>query len=422
MQNSQVGNFFRAVSVNHSCAPIEVREQLAFNRDDTRAFLLRLKESLGVGEAILLSTCNRTEFYWNDSSVDPHLVVRFLAGYKGVKSENVASYFQIFDDPEGAVQHLYRVGIGLESQVLGDLQIISQVKDAYQACVDVEMAGPFLHRLLHGIFFANKRVVQETQFRSGSASVSYATKELVEDLISNRDSSILVIGLGDIGTAAIKNLIEARFTNISVCNRTLSHALDFANEYPVNVIPYEEWERSIPSNEVVISAVSGEILKIDQRHLQPNGTYQYFIDLGLPRSISPSIEELPGILLFNLDQIDQKVSKALGLRMEAIPSVEKILSDVLSDFYEWLNEIQVSPVIHQIKNSLEQIRREEMARFLRKATDEQHKLADELTKSMMQRIMKTHVVQLKAACKRGESEQLVEVLNQLFSMGNEIAG
>ena len=140
----------------------------------------------------------------------------------------------------------------------------------------------------------------------------------------------------------------------------------------------------------------------------------------MPRSVNPDIEQIPGVVLFNLDQIQSKVSSALQIRRDSIPAVEAIVNEAVSEFEDWTNEIQVSPVIHQIKNSLEQIRQEEMSRFVKKAGEEQQNWADELTKNMMQRVMKTHVVQLKAACKRGEADQLVDVLNQIFNLENKV--
>lgn len=422
MEVVEAGNYFKAISLNHVGAPIEIREQLTFSDSETRNFLIHLKDVFGVKEAILLSTCNRTEVYWNHSTISDELIIKALASFKGLSSESLASFFQFFSEPLETAQHLFRVGIGLESQVLGDFQIISQVKQAYQACADMQMAGPLLHRLLHSIFFANKKVVQETCFRSGAASVSYAVKELIEDLVSDKSTSILLLGLGEIGSATLKNLVEAGFANLSVCNRSFEKAESFVRDLGVKVVPYEDWHSAVQNSPVVISALSGNVLTIDSKHVNISSRFQYFIDLGLPRSINPEIEQLPGVILYNLDQIQNKVSEALQSRRDSIPKVESIVSEALEEFKEWTSEIQVSPVIHQIKNSLEQIRREEMARFVKKAGEEQQTWADELTKNMMQRIIKNHVVQLKAACKRGEADQLVDVLNQIFNLESKIEG
>ena len=406
----------QAVSLSHKEAPISIRELLTFDESQTKNFLIHLKEILGIQESFLLSTCNRSEVYFY-SNIDSGLVLKALASFKGIASSQIQPYFTIFSDTSSSVLHLFRVGIGLESQVLGDFQIINQVKNAYQWCADCQTAGPFLHRLLHTIFFANKKIVQETNFRSGSASVSYAAKELAEELISDKSQAILFFGLGEIGLATVRNLVENGFTNITICNRTESKVESLIEEFGVKYISFEEFNEVLAQSKLVISALSGDVLKINKQNIKNKqlAGFQYFIDLGLPRSINPEIEDIDGVVLFNIDQIQTRVNAALELRSASIPAVEEILKAAHLEFLDWTKEMQVSPLIHQIKNTLEQIRLEEMARFLKKADAEQAIWAEDLTKNLMQRIMKNHVVQLKAACKRGEADQLVEVLNQIFN-------
>jgi len=406
----------QAISLSHKEAPISVRELLTFDESQTKNFLNHLRDVLGIQESFLLSTCNRTEVYFYHN-IDSSLVVKSLAAFKGVSFGQIQQYFSIFSETYSSVLHLFRVGIGLESQVLGDFQIINQVKNAYQWCADSQMAGPFLHRLLHTLFFANKKIVQETNFRSGSASVSYAAKELTEELLTDKNQPILFFGLGEIGLATVRNLAENGFTNITICNRTETKVDALVKEFGMKYILFDDFDEVLIQSKLVISALSGGYFKISKKHLEKKQIpgFQYFIDLGLPRSIEPEIEEIDGVVLFNLDQIQTRVNAALELRRESIPIVEEIVEAAQLEFMEWTKEMQVSPVIHQIKNVLEQIRLEEMARFLKKADSEQAIWAEDLTKNLMQRIMKNHVVQLKAACKRGDSDQLVEVLQQIFN-------
>jgi glutamyl-tRNA reductase len=413
-QNKEIS--LKAVHLSHLETPVEIRERFAFDDSQSRQFLLTLRDLFHIQEAFLLSTCNRTELYYYHET-DPQEIIRAIAAFKSISSETAQQYFRISGITSESVHHLFRVGIGLESSVLGDFQIINQVKTAYQITADLEMAGPFLHRLLHSVFFLNKRIVQETSFRSGSASVSYATKELAEDLLTDKSKPVTVIGLGEIGISVIKNLIENGFTNLNICNRSQEKAAELLSD-TVRFVPFSEWESTVRDSALVISALSGDHLQIKTHHVA-DGTvsgYQYFIDLGMPRSIDPAIENNPKAILYNIDQIQSKVSEALTIRKAAVPQVEQIVSEGKEEFMEWSKEMLVSPVIQQMKTSLEQIRKEEMSRFLKKAGEEQAEWAEELTKNLMQRIMKTHVVQLKAACKRGDAEELVEVLQQLFTV------
>ncbi len=169
-------NKFRALSLSYKIAPVEIREIISLDESDVHSILIKLKDFFSVTDTLILSTCNRTEVYYSHELDLSTEIIKLIGLEKGL--EDVVSYleyFKIFNEDRDAINHLYRVAMGLDAQVVGDMQISSQVKRAYQASADLEMAGPFLHRLMHTIFFTNKRVVQETSFRDGAASISYAT-------------------------------------------------------------------------------------------------------------------------------------------------------------------------------------------------------------------------------------------------------
>src|SRR5690606_512080 len=179
-------NKFRALSLSYKNAPVEIREIISLDEKEVFSILTKLKEFFNVTDTLILSTCNRTEVYYAHGLDLSTEIIKLIGLEKGLdKMDSHLEYFKIFNDDRDAIQHLYRVSMGLEAQVIGDMQISNQVKRAYQASVDMEMAGPFLHRLMHSIFFTNKRIVQETAFRDGAASVSYAAVELIEELTSN---------------------------------------------------------------------------------------------------------------------------------------------------------------------------------------------------------------------------------------------
>jgi len=415
MKDSLQETPFRVITLSHHDSPVEVRELFAFDEQQSGAFLNSLRDVFGIQEALLLSTCNRTEIYFQHET-DPNQILAFLLRSRGAETED-ARWFQCIIDTREAVRHLLRVGAGLESKVLGDFQIINQVKSAYQRTADLEMAGPFLHRLLHTLFFLNKRIVQETSFRSGSASVAWACKELVEDLLTDKKKTIALFGLGETGRSVALNLIENGYNNLIVCNRSKEKAEDLISE-SVRFVPFNNWQSALPESSLIISALSGQHLQIKPEHLQNPAFsgFRYCLDLGVPRSIDPELESDPGIVLYNIDQIQKRVDEALELRRSAIPKVEEILEQGFTEFVEWARDMQVSPLIQQIKQALETIRREELARFLKKAGPQQAEAAEELSKNMMQRILKTHVVQLKAACRRGDSESLMEGIRTLFQV------
>lgn len=416
---------FKAISLSHKTAPLQVREQIALNEDEAKRFMLRLRDFFGLTDLLVISTCNRTEVYYafeNDLNND---IARLLLIEKGLtNTDNFLPYFQFFDVHDDAVRHLFEVCVGLHSQVVGDMQIPNQVKQSYQWSADLEMAGPFLHRLMHTIFFTNKRVAQETPFRDGAASVSYAAVELIDELIGeNQNPNVLVIGLGEIGTDVCKNLESRKLTNITLCNRTQAKAEALASQLGYRVADFNNLTDEIRKADVIISSVLRDDPLITHELLQDVKvlTFKYFIDLSVPRSVDTSVEQIPGVLVYNIDHIRNRADEALQQRLAAIPQVEAIISQAVAEFGDWSKEMVVSPTINKLKNALEQIRRDEIARHLKHLTPDESEKIDKITRGIMQKIIKLPVLQLKAACKRGEAETLIDVLNDLFDLEKQTA-
>ena len=412
-------NNLKILGLSYNTAPLAVREAVSLNESTAKKLLIFLKEFSPVQEAIVLSTCNRTEVYYSAENDLSDLIVKGIALCTGNNLDKAVNHFDKCLDGPKAVKHLFRVSMGLDAQVVGDIQISNQVKNAYQWCADEDMAGPFLHRLMHAIFFTNKRVVQETAFRDGAASVSYAATELIDDATGELKSpKVLVLGVGEIGADVCRNLIDSRFKNVAIANRTSEKAEALALECGFSHLPYVEALENVHSFDIIISSVSADKPILTPQTITKGDalTYQYFMDLSMPRSIDPQVETLSNVVLYNLDDIQSKASKALDKRLAAIPAVENIIDEAIVDFQEWSKEMAVSPTIKKLKNALEQIRKDEMAKYLKSCSEKEAGIVDKVTKSMMQKVMKLPVLQLKAACKRGEAETLIDVLNDLFDL------
>jgi glutamyl-tRNA reductase len=410
-------NQFKSVSISYRTAPLEIREQIALNEEEAKALMLRIKDFFEVSDVLVVSTCNRTEIYYTSAKDLNNEFTSLLLIHKSLTDTDLFStYFEQYTSGDEAVRHLFEVATGLHSQVVGDMQIPNQIKQAYQWSADLNMAGPFLHRLMHTIFFANKRVAQETFFRDGAASVSYAAVELVETLTV--DPKILVVGLGEIGEDVCKNLSQRENADITLINRTRAKAERLAETGKFRIADFNDIENELSRADVIISSI-----KLDQPFFtkvmveRSRGlTYKYFIDLSVPRSVEPDVEQVAGVMLYNIDTIRGRANAALNRRMEAVPAVKAIIDDSVAEFNDWSKEMVVSPTIHKLKNALEQIRQEEMARFTKSLSEEEAARMDKITSSMMQKIIKLPVLQLKAACKRGEAETLIDVLNDLFNL------
>jgi glutamyl-tRNA reductase len=411
---------FKAIALSYKTASLEIREEVALDESQIRNLLAKISDIIGISEALVISTCNRTEIYYSSEQDKSEDLVKLMGIVKGMMHiRSYLPYFEIINNPQEAVKRLFRVSVGLESQVIGDLQIINQVKTAYQYTADANLAGAFLHRLLHTIFFTNKRIVQETMFRTGAASVSYATVEMIEELAGQLAApKVLVIGLGEIGTDVARNFQNTSIEKIFLMNRTSQKAEDLAKELGYQAIPMEQVHQSIQEADFIVCAIQRNEPFITRELVAQMNilSFKYFFDLSVPRSIEPEIEQVNGALLYNIDMINNRLDETLQRRKEAIPQVEAIVNQSIYEFENWTKEMIVSPVIQKLKNLLEQIRQEELGRYVKQLDAEEVEKIDRITKSMMQKIIKMPVLQLKAACKRGDAESLAEVLSDLFDL------
>ena len=367
---------FKAVSLSFRKAPLAIRELLSLDEAACRRFLQQLHTDLHLSDLLVLSTCNRTEIYYAHDDDHSAAIMGALGALKHRPDVlSFAPYFDLYLEPEAATQHLFEVAIGLDAQVVGDLQIINQVKLAYQWAADADVAGPFLHRLLHTIFFTNKRVQQETSFRDGAASMSYAALELVEELTADVASPrVLVVGLGEIGSDVCRHLAERKgFASVTLCNRTRARAEQLAAEFApgqLQIIDFEDLTTALRDADVVISSINRDNPFFTRElvaHLDVL-SYKFFIDLAVPRSVAADVEQVPGVLVYNVDAIQSKASAALEQRLAAVPQVRTLIASSLIDFAEWSREMLVSPLIQRMKAGLEQLRQQELERFQKNAT------------------------------------------------------
>lgn len=411
---------FKALVLTYKTAPVAIRELVSLNEEASKKLLHFIRDFTAATDVLVVSTCNRTEIYYLAEQDYSEIIFKGISLIKHIAGE-VREHFTRLNAGD-AIQHLFDVAIGLDAQVIGDLQISGQVKRAYQWTADENLAGPFLHRLMHTIFFVNKRVVQETSFRDGAASISYAAKELAEELAAGvRNPKILVAGVGEVGQDFCLNLVNADIGRVKIINRTIEKAAKLAQKCGFEFGGIENLSDEIRSADIIVSSVSGDQPLIQRSLLKDTKfiSHKFFIDLSMPRSVEPSIEEIPGAIIYNLDDIREKTKEAVEKRKASIPHVRAIIEEARVEFEDWSKEMVVSPTIQKLKNTLEQIRKEELTRFLKNAKPGEAEKLEEMSRSLMQKILKYPVLQLKAACKRGDASSLSEMLNELFNLDSQ---
>ncbi|MCJ8163245.1 glutamyl-tRNA reductase [Pontibacter sp. E15-1] len=414
----------RVLTLSYKNAPIAIREAVSLNEVGCRNLLDKVKEYTACTEVMVLSTCNRTEVYYTAEKACTHELVKLIALEKGfIATKGILPYFKAINDPKAAMTHLFRVALGLESQVVGDMQIMNQVKNAYHWASEANAVGPLLHRLLHTVFHANKQAVNTTNFRDGAASVAYATVEMVETLTANiAHPRVLLVGLGEIGRDVCLNFRKSRIKQLTVVNRTHHKALELAQRVGARAVYWEDVWQEMEKADVVISSVPGDCFFISKERVAASPHKpRVFLDLSMPRSIDAALENLPGISVYNIDTIRNRTSETLALRLASVPAVELLIAEAVADFTVWAEEMAFSPVIQRFKGYLEQIRQQELARYVKKLNDEQAQLLDAVTQRMLNKIVKLPAMELKAACQRGEPGQLSDSLSALFNLEPENA-
>ena len=412
---------FKAISLTYKKAPLGIRELLALNEASCSWLLHKLQHELGFSDVLVLSTCNRTEVYYAAETDQSAVIIATLGQVKGVPDcARWQAYFTVLNSQQAATRHLFEVALGLDSQVVGDMQISSQVKRAYQRSAETAAAGPFLHRLLHSVLAANKQVQQETAFRDGAASTSYATLELVRELTATGSQPrVLIVGLGEIGKDVCRHFGKSKhFTDVTICNRTRQTAELLAAENGLQVLDFAQIADGLQAADVVISslAASTPFFTRELVSILPPEHQMLFIDLSVPRSVAADVESTPGITVYNIDTIQNRASQALAQRLAAIPHVQAIIEKSMATLQAWSRELQVAPTIQRLKSTLELMRQQEVGRFQKKVSPAEALRLEEVTKALTQKFLKLPVLQLKAACQRGEAEQLTTILTELFAL------
>lgn len=416
-----------AVSINHRSAPVEIREALHLSEDEIKQFLKDLKGSL-VSEGFVLSTCNRTEIY--GIPVDPnanfHHFQKFLTEHKNISSLTDKNFQNFFSC--GAVNHLFKVSAGIDSLLIGDNQILGQVKDAFQKSEEHDMAGFLLKRVFDSAIKVGKRSKTETEISDGAITVSYAAVQLIEKIFSNLNKkSALVIGTGETGEIAAKHLRDKGIGNLAVTNRTIEKAERLSSQIHARILPFEFFKEYIHDYDIIISATSSPDYMLTYDDIKTamrkrNHSPQIIMDIAIPRDVDAKVSNIDSVFYHDIDSLKIIVEQNMKKRQSEIPKVQKIIMEELVSLFGWYNSLEITPTIKSLRDHFEDIRAEEVNRQKNKFSQEDFDKLDILTKRIINKLLHQPTVELKKISETGtdnpETAERIDILRNLFGLNS----
>lgn len=382
------------VGMNHRTAPVEVREKVAFSEDEVVDVLERAREEPTLAEAILLSTCNRTEFYGlsTDNGAAEMYIRKLIARRKNIDFDAHPGYAYTLTRNE-SVRHLLRVAAGLDSLVLGEAQILGQVRRAHELSLESHACGIVLNRILQSAITVGRRARNETSIGAGAVSVASAASELAGKIFADLSSrTVLLIGVGEMGTLTARHMIERGVTSLVIANRTFTKAEELARELGGRAMPLDRLEEALASADIVISSTGATTPIVNRDLMAPilskrGGRPIYVIDIAVPRDFENSIGNMDGVFLHDIDDMGVLVDRNLEKRRAEIPKAESIVEQELESFIAWRRSLAATPIIKTIREHFEQIREQELARNRKRFCREDREQVEMLTESLLNKIL-----------------------------------
>ncbi|MFN7936021.1 MAG: glutamyl-tRNA reductase [Bryobacteraceae bacterium] len=416
---------FHITGLNHRTAPVEVREKLAFPATGIEEALHELIRHGGVREGLILSTCNRVEVAVSVDDGDAASVVEEFFEHSRQMARGDLSPHLYHYHGRDAIRHLFRVAASLDSMVVGEPQILGQLKDAYTTAKNLGAVNGFLDGLCARAFSVAKRVRTETEIGSSAVSVSYAAVELAREIFGKLDGrAILLIGAGKMSELAARHLQRAGANRILVTNRTRERAEQMAQVFQGTVVPYENLAAPLTQADIVITS-SGAPHYILTRDLMRTVLQQrknrpiFLIDIAVPRNIDPQINKLDNVFLYDIDDLGKVVERNRVNRLEEAAEAERIIEEEVEKMLARMREREVTPTIVSLQDQLEQIRLAEIERVrgrLGSLSPQQEEAIDALTKGILGKIAHGPIAELRRHASKGETSGIIDTVRRIFRL------
>ena len=412
------------IGLSHRTAPLDVREQVDFHARGLDAAIRALASRVGVREAAIISTCNRAEVYAVCDRLDDARrdVATFISECHGVGQDALAPHLYALTDAD-AVRHLFRVAAGLDSLVVGEPQILGQVKDAHAAATAAEGAGPLLNRLFHSSFAVGKRVRTETNLGAGAVSVSFAAVALARKIFGDlAGRSVLVIGAGEMGKLTARHMKGQGVQQVTIVSRTLATAVRTADAIGgASAAPWSEIDALLGTADIVITATGASqpvltTARLDAVMRPRRQRPLFIIDIAMPRDVEASAADLDQVFLYNIDDLQATVRENLARRTSEVTHADAIVDEEVQKFTSWLLARRAIPTVVALRQQFDQIRRAEVDRLATGLSPDMRARVDDITRLLVEKLLLVPTEQLKAAADASTVAAYADTLTRLFRL------
>ncbi|MCM8535923.1 MAG: glutamyl-tRNA reductase [Lentisphaeraceae bacterium] len=416
-------SFFSIIGLNHKTAPVDLREKLAFAGEKYEQAITQLSNESDIEELVLLSTCNRTEFLYRSDHNGKDKILDFLSKTGSTPVNELKDFLYILDEFE-ALQHLFRVASGLNSLVIGETQILGQVKTAFEDAMDRKSSGNNFLQIYQQMLQCAKAVRRGTEIGKGSLSVSFIAVQLAKNIFSSfHDKKVLLIGAGEMCELAGVHFNEAGVQSINVANRSIDNAKKLADKFGGKSYLLTELEEAAKDSDIILASTGSPDFVLTKElvgKITPKRTHPLFlIDIAVPRDIDPKVEEFNDVFLYNIDALNKIAQENQQARNHAVKKADDIVLNKIEDYKKGQYTANLGPVITSLKKRSEEIKQEELAKLWRKNahfTDEDKKVIERCLSLVVNKIQHDPIISLRENVQKEQSSRIITVFKDFFNL------
>lgn len=414
------------VGVNYRTAPVEIREKLTFQEAELEKAMTTLQKQKSVLENVIVSTCNRTEIYAvvDQLHTGRYYIKKFMADWFQLEIEEIAPYLSLYEQ-DGATDHLFRVTCGLDSMVVGETQILGQIRDSFLLAQELKTTGTIFNELFKQVVTLAKRAHSETTIGGNAMSVSYAAVELGKKIFGDlKDCHVLILGAGKMGELALQNLYGSGAHKVTVMNRTFAKAETMAEKYMGRAKPLDQLQCALLEADIVISSTGATEYVITKEMMSKVesmrcGRPLFMVDIAVPRDIDPAIDTLESVFLYDIDDLQGVVEANRAERLKEAEKIQIMIEEEMILFKSWLNTLGVVPLISELRDKALAIQSETMQSIERKIptlTERERKVISKHTKSIINQLLKDPILIAKELAAEEDAKEKLALFAKIFDL------